>query len=130
MWYLLANNKNDSPNGTGYVFSFDANNDEIDLIETYFGQLIGYSSSTGINSGYFGYVLFDSRSLNYLVYDSANDAVKELSESIPYDQSADGNWLLFVDTNGLTIASISDDFQWTLEHELNSCHSAVWINRD
>lgn len=47
----------------------------------------------------------------------------------PVDWSADGQWLLFVEERQLRVAAPFYNFEWTIEHDLPGCQSAVWIEK-
>ena len=48
----------------------------------------------------------------------------------PVDWSSDRQWLLFVEGRQLRVAAPALDYEWTIEHNLPDCYSAVWVNRE
>ncbi len=129
-WYIIANSDTNTFDGAAYIFRYERDSGTIKLLQSNKGQAFDYSTPAGHADRYLGYLTFDGIVIRYMLLDTNSDTVKEYGLSQPSDRSADGAWFLFTEAKALRIASPEYGYDWTLNHNLPSCHDAVWINRE
>jgi hypothetical protein len=128
MWYLLAMTTIDE----SYLFTFDQSSGAITVLTTLeFGS--GYSLELRGNGRYLATVTRADNAPAYFVYDLERE--RPLTYELPpanypqIDWSADGQWLALPGDGVLRLIAPGSRFERPLFHGIDSCGTAVWVNR-
>ena len=129
-WLVGAKELSPEIQSASYLFYYQPQMDDLwVLLEMEQEQVI---TPLHLNKGerFLGVISLSQNDLVMRLLDLEDGRVVFRANRFPYDWSADGQWLLFVEDRKLSAFSPELEYEWTLEHQLQSCYSAVWIDRE
>ncbi len=128
-WVIIAsypaNNDNDS---VSYIFRFYPDQEVANIIATHEGST--FPMVLGQRAGFMAIAWRGEDKLVFKIFDTIDGQLLWQDDTLPYDWSDDGKWLIFVEQGRLRFTGTESHQEIVIPYDLRGCYSAVWVDRD
>jgi hypothetical protein len=128
-WLVAIRELGNHLQASSYLFYFQPQTGDLTWLKEIEMGMILPPLLLDIGGPYLAISVLQANNFILLFLDQESGDIVYQTDHFPVDWTADGQWLLFAENSALRVAAPALDFEWTIEHNLQGCYTAVWTNR-